>query len=252
MNILFPQNIFSRLIASNLPDNLKDGVKFLPSALIVNEMKKINNCIGLIPTIDIIKNNDLFVSKSFGISFEGTLSNSFIYYNSPQKEITEISLLGDVSSVEVVLSKILFQEIYDSAVNVKIITDEAKAKNQNLIIAGDSNFSGKKFTTGISLAEEIVDTLSIPFVNFIFASKDESLITKLHENLVGISNLIYDKVEEINFGENISEEAKNYIKDNISSFIMDFDSQDIEGINQIIRLPYFHGMINDIFEVKYV
>ncbi len=252
MNIIFPQNIFSRLIADNLPDNIKAGIKFIPSALITNEIKKLDNCVGLIPTIDIIRNNDLFVSKSYGVSFEGALSNSYLYYNSSQKEIGEISLFGDVSSVEVVLSKILFQEIYDTAVNVKIITDESKSKGENLIITGDYNFTSQKYSTGISLVEEIVDTFSIPFVNFIFASKDETLITNLNEILPGVSNSIYDKIGDIKFGENFSDVAKDFIKENISSFIMDFDNQDIEGINQITRLPYFYGMINDMIEMKFI
>ncbi|MCL5030366.1 MAG: hypothetical protein M1480_15250 [Bacteroidetes bacterium] len=252
MNILSPQNIFSKLLVDNLPANLKSNVKYFPSALISTELKKQNDCVGLIPTIDIIKNNDLFVSKSFGISFEGALCNSYIYYNSAQKEFKELGLLGDVSSVEVVLSKILFQEIYDSSVEVKILTDESKANDQNLIITGDLNFKSQKFSTGISLAEEIIESLSLPFVNYIFASKEESLIQQLNENLAGVSASIYDEVEEIKFGEEFSLEAKSYIKENISSFIIDFDNQDLEGINQIIRLPYFHGMIKDIIEVKYV
>ena len=252
MNFLFPQNIFSKLIADNLPENLKSSVKFYPSSLITNEVKKLDNSVALIPTIDIIKNNDLFVSKSFGISFEGTLCNSYIYYNSAQKEIKELGLLGDVSSVEAVLSKILFQEIYNSSVEVKILTDELKVKNQNVIITGDSNFAGQNYSSGISLAEEIIDNLSIPFVNYIFASKEENLIQNLSEILSGVSNSIYDEVEEIKFSDEFSSEAKSYIKENISSFVIDFDMQDLEGINQIIRLPYFYGMINDIVEIKFV
>ncbi len=252
MNILLPQNIFSKLIVDNLPANLKSNVKYFPASLISNEMKKLTDCVGLIPTIDIIKNIELYVSRSFGMSFEGTLCNSYIYYNSNQTEFKEVSLLGDVSSVEVVLSKILFQEMYDTPVEVKILTDESKAANQNLLITGDLNFKDQKYLSGISLAEEIIETLSLPFVNYIFASKEESLIQQLNENLSGVSAAIYDEVEEIKFGDEFSQEAKNYIKENIPSFIIDFDEQDLEGINQIIRLPYFHGMIKDIVDVNYI
>jgi hypothetical protein len=39
---------------------------------------------------------------------------------------------------------------------------------------------------------------------------------------------------------------------NISSLILKFDEQDVEGIKQVLRLPYFHGLISDIVEVKFI
>jgi hypothetical protein len=43
-----------------------------------------------------------------------------------------------------------------------------------------------------------------------------------------------------------------YIKDNISSLVMELDMQDIEGILQLTRLPYYYGIIKDIIDVKFV
>jgi hypothetical protein len=33
---------------------------------------------------------------------------------------------------------------------------------------------------------------------------------------------------------------------------LDFAQNDIEGINQLLRLPYYHRIIDDIVEVKFV
>jgi hypothetical protein len=252
MKILFPQNIFSRLIADSLPAQIKDNIKFLSSALLTSELIKSDETVGLIPTIDIIKHSELFISKDFGLSFEGSLCNSYFYFSDSRRQLKEISLFGDVSSVEVVLSKILFHEIYDTEIEVKILTNESKIRNQNLLLVGDNNFLLRRFEQGISFAEEIIETLSLPFVNYVFASTDKSSVEFINEQLKGKSTIIYYNVENEKFGENLTGELKTYIKDNISSFVIDFDNHDIEGINQTIRLPYFYGMIKDIIEVNYV
>ena len=252
MKLVFPENFFTQLIIDNLPSGIKYTIVRKPSSLISSEINKDETVVGLLPIMDLIKYRDLFVSQSFGISFEGSLCNSYIYYNSTQKDISEINLLGDISSVEVLLCKILFSEMYDKTVEIKIATDEKKIEAKNILLTGDKNFVNDKLLKGISIAEEMVDALSLPFVNYVFASKDKSLIEQLNEQLQGVGSAVYDKIEDMNFHADFSENIKSYIKDNISSFIMEFNDQDIEGINQIIRLPYYHGIINDIVEVKFI
>ncbi len=252
MNIFFPQNIFSKLIAENLPAQMKKDVVFLPSSLLTTEIKKHPDAAGLIPTTDLIKHEQLFVSKSFGLSFESSLCNSYIYYSPNENDLKEVILCGDVSSVEVILCKILFLEMYKLDVETKIAPDDSKIENQNLILTGDKNFTGGKHESGISFAEEIQDTFSIPFVNYVFASQEKKLISLINEHLRGVSGFIYDSIEEMKFGPELSDKTKGYIKENISSLIIDLSEQDIDGINQIIRLPFYYGLINDIVEVKYV
>ncbi len=251
MKILFPQNIFTSLIADCLPLQIKDNIRFLPSAILTSQLINSKESVGLIPALDIINHSELFISKDFGLSFEGSLCNSYLYFSNSNRRINEIGLYGDVSSVEVILSKILFHELYDMEIDVKILTDESKIKDQNLLIAGDNNFLGQKYEHGISFAEEFIDTLSLPFVNYVFASMEKSSLGFINEQLKGKSAVIYSNVDEDRFGENLDSELKNYIKDNISSLVIDFDNQDIEGLNQTLRLPYFYGMIKDIVEVNY-
>jgi hypothetical protein len=252
MKILFPQNIFSKLIADSLPGQIKKDIQYLPSALLTSELIKSEKAVGLIPTVDIIKHSELFISKDFGLSFEGSLCNSYFYFNDSNRQLKEINVFGDVSSVEIVLSKILFRELYDAEIEVKIVTDKPKIKNQNFLLIGDGNYSQPEFQQAISFAEEIMEALSLPFVNYVFASSNKSSLEFINQQLKGKSSAIYSNVENARFGENLSGELKTYIIDNISSFVIDFDDQDVEGINQITRLPYFYGMIKDIIEVNYV
>jgi len=117
---------------------------------------------------------------------------------------------------------------------------------------GNKNFEDEGFLSGISFSEEVIESLSLPFVNYVFASKDKNILGKFDEKLKNIGNKVYKNVEEYDFGKNLTKKTKEYIKTNISSFILDFELNDIEGIDQLLRLPYYHGIVNDIAEIKFV
>jgi hypothetical protein len=252
MKLIIPLNIFTEMLYNNLGEGLKKNIIFKSSSLITSEIKNHRNSIGLIPTLDLLKNKDLFVSKKYGLAFESSLCNSYIYFKPGQKNLDEFSLFGDISSLEVILSKILFKEIYNSDVKIEILTDEKKMLDKNLVITGNINFEVERFLSGISFSEEVIESLSLPFVNYVFASQDEEVLKELNQKLENVSSLIYKNVEKFKFGKSLTENSIEYIKTNISSLILDFEQNDVEGINQLLRLPYYHGIINDIIEVKFV
>ncbi len=235
-----------------LPETLQGKVKFLSSSLITKQVKNEEDSIGLIPTLDLIKNNDLFVSKSFGISFEGALSNSYLYFHPNQQKLNEINLLGDVSSVEVILTKIFFKESYNTDVGVNLVTDESKLDNKNLLAVGDINLTQDRHFSGVSFADEFTEVLLLPYVNYILVANNQSLLNEFSNVVRDLTGNIYRVLDEENFPFNLTERTSNYIRDNIASVIFEFNEQDVDGIDQLIRLPYFHGIIDDIAEVKYV
>ena len=252
MRLILPKNIFTRQIYDILPDDIKKNTSFSSSSLISAEINKSDEIIGLIPTIDLIKNKELFISKKYGISFEETLCNTYLYFNPNQKDIEEISLVGDVSSQEVILSKILFKEVYNMNVEIHLYTDDKIEKGKNLLVSGDLNLTQNLFLSGLSFAEEMIEIISSPYVNFVLAASQSNLLEEFHNKVGKIGTKIYNSVEQSGFGKDLEEETRNYYKQNISSFIFEFSEQDIEGIQQLIRLPYFHGVVDDIFDLKFV
>ena len=252
MKLILPSNIFTGLLIGNLESAIKKEIIFNPSSLIISVMKKNKKSIGLIPTLDLLSNKDLYVSKKVGIAFEGNLCNSYIYFKPGEKNINEVSLFGDVSSLEVILGKILFKEVYNADVKIEILTHERNLQDKNLMIIGNKNFEDERCLSGISFAEEVTESLSLPFVNYVFASENKSSLEELNEKLDNIGTKVHRNVAGYDFGKNLTERTEEYIKTNISSLVIDFEINDIEGINQLLRLPYYHGLINDIIEVKLI
>jgi len=246
-SIYLPDNIFSRMLFSSFNDEVKRITKFKASASLSSEIRNDKSVLALIPVTDIITNEEFFISKLCGISFEGSLCNSYIYFSSAERDVSEIKFAGDVSTIEVILTKILFKELYNSEVEISLTTPE-KLKGSNYIVAGDDNFLTGSFENGLSFAEQVVDLISAPFVNYVFASGDEALLKDYSQMFTEIVPVFDEK----HLQKEIPLNSKNFINENFPKVFYKFDEQDIEGINQVTRLPYYHGLIKEIIDVKFV
>ena len=250
MTIFFPDNIFSRLLVAVIDKEDSNEFLFEPSSILSKKLNDDPHSAALIPTLELITNKELFVSKSVGISFAGPLSNSFIYYEPGLKEIGKIKLAGDISSMEVILSKIIFKELYDSDIEIAIQTKLEAKISGNYLIAGDENFNNARFEKGISIAEEVIEIISAPFVNYVLASNDKNLLEEYSSTLLPV----LDKIEYNNSSsaDNVNLKSSEFIKENFSSITYKLDEQDVAGINELLQLPYYHGLIKDLFEVNFV
>ncbi len=250
MKIFSPDNIFSRLLTSPVDKEESKEILFEPSSILSKKLNDNPHSAALIPSLELITHKDLFVSQSVGISFEGPLSNSFIYYQPGEKEINNLKLAGDISSMEVILSKIIFKELYDSDIEISIQTRLDDKISGNHLIAGDENFKNARYEKGISIAEEVDEIISAPFTGYILASNDKNLLKDYSSKLLKV----LDKIEHNNniLPENYNLKSSKFIKENFNSITYKLDEQDVAGINELLKLPYYHGLIKDLIEVNFV
>lgn len=249
MEIYLPENIFTRLFADAMPDNDKQQIIMKPSSVLSKSINENINSLGLIPTTEIISNKHFFVSKSFGISLEGPLSNSYIYFK-PEDNIDKINIAGDVSSMDIILAKILFKELYDVDSEIALQTSINENLSDTTIIVGDNNFVNSRFKKGISFAEELVELLSAPFVPFVMVSNNSELLNECipkFKSAAGKPNQ-----DLLTPGNNYSAESNEFINENFDKVNYDLDEQDIIGIKELLQLPYYHGLIKDLTEIKFV
>ncbi|MFZ1291505.1 MAG: hypothetical protein WAR79_15525 [Melioribacteraceae bacterium] len=92
----------------------------------------------------------------------------------------------------------------------------------------------------------------MPYINYLLVSNSKSELEKFHstnEELINnISNNFIQNVNKIN----LSEEINEFIITNQNSLIYDFNSISTESYTELIKLLYFHQIIDDIFDVKFV
>ena len=251
MNLILPKNIYSVLIAQHLPEAMRENIRYMPASVIAQQVSADENAVGLIPSLDLINHKELYISSQAGIAYEGVLGNSWLYFNDKEQKVNDLFLLGDISSTEVILSKILFKETYNTDINIHLAADK-NILDKNLLLIGDLNYKNELYSRGLSFTEEIIELISTPFVNYLYASVKKENVEILNQSLKGVANKVYDLIEEKQFGSELSDQSMDYISRNVSDLIFEFTDQDNEGINQLLRLPYFYGISPEIFDLKFV
>lgn len=253
MNTKFfmPPNIFSRILLSEIENSADLEFETIPSSFIARRVSNEQNSVGLIPTLDLLTNKDLFISSELGISFDALLSNSYIHFREEQETISELFLRGDVTTNEVILSKILFREFYDIEVKTTLLSQEPSEFNKNILIVGDENFENELFLNGLSFAEEIIELIYAPYVNFVLAGTSEKAIKEFNSKFKDALALGHEEKFDHLFPK-FPQTALDFISVNIQHLVFDFDEQDLESIKALLQMPYYHGMIKDMIDLKLV
>jgi len=246
-----PQNIFSRILLSEIEDESDFEFEFLPSSLVVKSVLKNEDSLGLIPTMDLISNKDLFVSSEIGISFDALLSNAYIHFKEEQETIEELFLKGDVTSNEVILSKILFKEFYDVEIKTTLLNRELPDFKGNILITGDKNYEKELFLNGLSFSEEIIELINAPYVNFVLAGSSEEVLKKFVKSHKEDFKIVHSNNFNTLF-PTFPQSSLDFLSANVQHLVFDLEEQDIEGINLLLQMPYYHGMIKEIIDVKFV
>ena len=249
--IYLPENIFTRIFLSEISEDAELEKHFVPAALVVKNLIEDKNSLGLIPTLDLITNKNLFVSSKVGISFDALLSNSYIHFKEKQDTINEIFLKGDITTNEVILSKILFKEFYNVNIKTTLLRNEPSDFNDSILIAGDENYEKEIFLNGLSFSEEVIELISAPYVNFILASSSEDGLKEFEK----IHNPGFENGHSENFKNllpHLSSTSLDFLSVYLQHLVFDFDEQDMEGIKQLLQMPYYHGVIKEMVEVKFV
>ncbi len=251
MKIAAPKNLFTHLLFSCLPENNETEILYKESSLAASELSSGNVEAAVIPSIDLVNNKDFIISGKFALSFYRTLGNAYYYFLPDLQEIHDINLAGDISSLEAILTKIIFREKYASDVKIELLNGLNNNAKKNILIAGDDNFKDDKFMSALSLTEEITDILGMPFVNYLFCAKDEETIKLLNTILETIKA---DDEELINQALNsypFTGDVREFIKEELGGVSFQFTSELQIALHELIRLPYYHGLLDDMFDLKF-
>ena len=248
--LILPSNIFTKIFLSEISTDDQYQIEWSASSLISKKLLSNKNSIGLIPTMDLLTSKDLFISSQIGISNNALLSNSYIHFKDGQESLEDLFLKGDVSSNEIILSKILFKEFYDINIKPTLVKNVTDHQKDNLLIVGDENYEKELFLKGLSFAEEIIELISAPYVNFVFAGLDEKLIKDFSSNQINnFKSGHTEKYEELLKG--FPKSSLDFISVNIQHVVFDLEDQDLEGIKSILMMPYYHGIIKEIVDLKF-
>jgi hypothetical protein len=252
MRLIIPNNIFATLFLLSIDESERPEVLVKDSSLIVSELENDENSIALIPSLDLIDNRELYVSSKLGLAFEGLLSNTYVYYLENNSEISKVFLRGDVSKNEVILSKIIFRERYNIEPEFSLDINQSIDEDKNYLVIGSQNWNNNFYKMGISFSEQISDILEFPYVNFLFASKNENLLKDFNKQFANVTKSIINSLEPNLQKIDLSDEVNNFILKEIPFVYFDFTEAESEGLKELLQLAYYHQIFDDIFNIKFV
>ena len=252
MKLILPKNVFSTTLKAVLPQEYQSEILYQESSLICKSLEYTTSAVALIPSLELVNHRNLFVSNKIALSFDGVLSNSYFYFIEGEKKFQKIYLRGDISLNEILLAKILFAEKFSSQIEITLDTNKTVEKGRDYIIVGDENFHLWNYQSAISLADEVSSMLDLPYVNFVFASADKEAIEMFNKQIVPINERIDDKLINTIKELNLSEKVKEFFVENLNSIYFDMTDNEETAVNELIKLIFYHGIIDDMFDVKFV
>ena len=252
MNLYLPKNIFSSIFEQNIPENSEIKIIKKVSALLTRQLLNDHDAVALIPSLELLNHEDLLVSSKLSFSFDGNLSYSYMYFTENERMIDKIFMRADVTVNEVILTKILFSERYSIYPEITLDTSLQKQVDKDYVVSGDENFISWNFQNGISFADEISDLIDLPYVNFIFASNNKSSLENFNKLFNEVDAKIEDNIDSILESLNYSENVKSFVKENLGSIYFELTQNEIEALNELIKLTYYHEIIDDIFDINFV
>lgn len=252
MNIIIPQNIYSALFAFSLPDNLKENIIIKESSLIIKELEKNKDNVGLIPSLDLLLHPEIFVSETFAVSFDGLLSNSYLYFMPEQNGLKKILLRGDLSSNDLILSKILFPEQYGIEPEFALDTQPIDFEKNNYLIVGIENDTLPIVNNGVSFADHIAELIDFPYVNFVLASYNEQNLKQINEKIKITNEKITNHLPNYLAKLQLNSKLNDFVLENLNSLYYDFTENEKIALNELLKLPYYHAITKDLVEVKFV
>ncbi len=252
MKFLLPSNIYSKIFSFILPGLEGAELVYTGSAVISKQLAENKGDIALIPSMDLLNHPDFFISGRTALSFDGSLSNSYFYFLKQIRMVKEIFLRGDISKNEAILTKIIFAEQFDTPVDVVLDSKPFELNSRNYLVCGDDNFSGSIFEAGISLADQISDMIDAPYVNYVLASRNEDLIKEFNTALGGQDKFLEDNYDRIMPRLGYHQSIMDNIKANLNSIYFDMTDNEKKALTDLIRLPYFTGITEEINDIKFV
>jgi hypothetical protein len=252
MKIIIPQNIFSSIFESIIPKN--SGIEIIrkESALISRQLETNTSAVALIPTIELINHKTFFVSQKLGFSFDGFLSNAYFSLIGNERNISRLKIRGDISINEIVLSKIIFSERYSSEIEISLDPAKDRSENTDYLIVGDENFLHGDYKNGISFADQMSELLDLPYVNYVFVSQDRESLENFNSLFSEVDLKIEDELPNILGRMNLTDELRNYLKESIGSVYFELTENEIDAVKELIKLVYYHGIVDDLFDVKFI
>lgn len=245
-----PQNIFANMLASVLPREFF-SYYYLTNSEILKGLVNGEIDLAIVPSLEILNENNLFVSSKIGIAFDGIVSDDYLYYK--QNSLDSLKLVGSISLNEILLSKVLFKENYETDVRQEVLAEyDIENSAENVLVSGDENFRKNIYLHGDSFAEHVSDFLEAPYLKYILVAAHKENIEMAHQHLYAPESEIEIRFPVILKSLGFNDDVIAFVKQNFDGIYFELTEHEIDGYNEMRKLPFYYGFVEEVKEITFV
>lgn len=209
---------------------------------------------AFVPLIDYAQNSSgMILYPNLGVSSSGFSNVARLYLRKNLEQIRTLAV-GNISTTDIVLSRIVLGEKYDSEPKIVPMigsVDEMLAKADCALVSGDSLLTLNNEHPFIDIVDEWSDITELPFVHTICISREDLFSKELHALLYTSQETGRNSLESI--ANEIAAETQysaDVLQNYLSHFSYGIDEISKTSLEEFFRMAFYYGMLPDIPEIK--
>lgn len=223
-----------------------------PAAHIDRLMSKECDAAFVAPMDYAMNSSDLEILPGVGVLSSGFSSIIRLYFRSELKTIRSMAV-GPVTTTDVVLSRIVLNEKYDSApviVPVAGSVNEMLAKADCALISGDTLHRTEADHPFLDVVDEWTDITDLPFVHTLCVARSGSVKKDLGDFLIASAQA--GRLELQGVADELSRDralSPEYLREFLSHLTYDFTDTAKESLEAFMQMAFLLGLIGDVPDI---
>ena len=199
-----------------------------------------------------INSSDLEILPGVGVLSGGFSNTIRLYFRNELKTIRSMAV-GPVTTTDVVLSRIILSEKYDSApviVPVAGTVDEMLAKADCALVSGDALHQIEADHPFLDVVDEWTDITDLPFVHTLCVARSGSTKKGLGDFLIASAQA--GRLELQGVADDLSRDyafSSEYLLEYLSHFSYEFDDVAKTSLEAFLQMAFLLGMIGDVPDI---
>lgn len=224
-----------------------------PSSHIERLLEKELNAAFVSPMDYALNSSDLILLPDVGVSSFGFSEMLRLYLRGDTHELSTMAV-GTVAAVDVVLSRIVLGEKYDSAPTIVPVLgtiDNMLTKGDCALVSEERILSGLPDRPFIDIVDEWSDITELPFVHTICVMRNDSYTKELHDVLLNAQEQGRRSLDAI---ARLLAEQRTLSNEKLSSFLSHLtyglDDGSKQSLEEFYRMAFYYGMLSDVPEIN--
>jgi predicted solute-binding protein len=246
------QPLFQTLLSS--PDTSGELLFDTAASHIERLMSKEMDAAFISPMDYAVNSSDLIILPGIGVTSSGFSSLARLYFKGEMLSI-ETMAIGIVSTLDVVLARLVLGEKYDAAPAIVPhpgVIDDMLRKADSALVTGEDLLTVASDKPFIDLVDEWSDMTELPFVHTICVMRNESYDKALHDHLLDAQQRGRLLLEQIAGDLSVQRKLPNEkIYTLLSSLSYGLDDESSQSLGEFYRMAFYFGMLGDVPELNF-